>query len=177
MAGYSDAPARDEYRDFYAGYVARVPAGDIVARLRQQLDATLELVAGMSEERASHAYAPGKWTIKEVIGHLADAERVMSARALCFARGEQAPLPAFDENAYVENAGFQHRSLESLVQELQAVRAASLALFDGLQPQAWTRRGTASGHPITVRALAWVIAGHELHHRAVLEERYLAKSS
>ncbi|HEX9108815.1 MAG TPA: DinB family protein, partial [Longimicrobiales bacterium] len=134
-------------------------------------------VAGMSDEQADFAYAPGKWTIKQVVGHLADTERVMSARALCFARGEQAPLPAFDENAYVDNAGFEQRTLESLVQELRAVRAASVALFDGLGAEAWTRRGTASGHGITVRALAWVIVGHELHHRAILRERYISTAT
>jgi len=173
MPAYQERPGSDEYRDFYAGYVARVPPGDIVERLRTQLDGTLELVTGLPPAGADYAYAPGKWTVKQVIGHLADAERVLSMRAVCFARGEAAPLPPFDEDAYVVAAGFERRSLQSLADELRAVRAATVALFDGLRPEAWTHRGTASGHPISVRALGWIIAGHELHHRAILEERYL----
>lgn len=173
MAEYTETPAVGEYREFYAGYVARVPPGGIVERLRTQLDGTLELVSGLPPAGPDYAYAPGKWSVKQVIGHLADAERIMSMRALCFARGEAAPLPPFEEDAYVAAAGFEHRTLESLVEELRAARAASVALFDGLPAEAWTRWGTASGHPITVRALAWIIAGHELHHRAILEERYL----
>ncbi len=173
MAGYEERPGTDEYREFYAGYVARVPPGDIVERLRTQLDGTLELVTGLPPAGADYAYAPGKWSVKQVIGHLADSERIMSMRAVCFARGEAAPLPPFEEDAYVAAAGFERRTLASLVAELGAVRAATVALFDGLPPDAWTRWGTASGHPITVRALAWIIAGHELHHRAILEERYL----
>ncbi len=173
MAGYQQAPGSNEYREFYAGYVARVPPGDIVERLRTQLDGTVELVTGLPPAGADYAYAPGKWSVKQVVGHLADAERIMSMRALCFARGEAAPLPPFDEDPYVAAAGFEHRTLESLVHELRTVRAASITLFDGLPLEAWPRWGTASGHPITVRALAWIIAGHELHHRAILEERYL----
>ncbi len=173
MAGYAERPGSDEYREMYGGYVDRVPPGDIVERLRTQLDGTLGLVTALPPAGADYAYAPGKWSVKQVIGHLADAERVMSMRAVCFARGEAAPLPPFEEDAYVANAGFERRTLASLVDELRAVRAATIALFDGLPSEAWTRQGTASGHPITVRALAWVIAGHELHHRAILEERYL----
>lgn len=174
MAEYYQRPAADEYRDFYATYLARVPPGDIVARLREQIDATLALVVGAGDDRADYAYAPGKWTVKQVVGHLADAERILSTRAVCFARGEAAPLPPFEEDAYVAEAGFETRSLASLVEELRAVRASTVALFDGLVPGAWSRRGVASGHPITVRALAWIIAGHELHHRAILQERYFA---
>ncbi len=173
MPAYQDAPGTGEYREFYAGYVARVPPGDVVERLRTQLDGTLERVSGLPATGADTAYAPGKWSVKQVIGHLSDAERILSMRAVCFARNEPAPLPPFDEDAYVAAAGFEQRSLDSLVEELRAVRAATVALFDGLTPEAWTRQGTASGHPITVRALAWIIAGHELHHRAILEERYL----
>lgn len=173
MGAYREGPGAGEFREFYAGYVARVPPGDIVERLRTQLDGSLELVAELPPSAADYAYAPGKWSVKQVIGHLADAERIMSMRAVCFARGEAAPLPAFDEDAYVAAAGFEHRTLDSLTAELRAVRRASLALFDGLPLEAWTRQGIASGHPITVRALAWIIVGHELHHRAIIEERYL----
>jgi uncharacterized damage-inducible protein DinB len=175
MAAYVQRPAADEYVEFYAGYVARVPAGDIVRILAQQLSSTLELLAPLPPERAQHAYAPGKWTIGQVVGHLADAERIMAARALRFARGDTQPLPGFDENAYVPPARFEERALDSLAGELRAVRAASVALFDGLPPEAWTRRGSANGHEVSVRALACIIAGHELHHRAILSERYLAR--
>lgn len=174
MPAYTEPPAADEYRDLHAGYIARVAAGDIVARLRGQLDATVDLVEEAGETRADYAYAPGKWTIRQVVGHLSDAERILCTRAVCFARGEAAPLPPFDEDAYVAAAGFDQRSLASLVDELRAVRAATVAFFDGLPAEAWTRRGIASGHPTSVRALAWVIAGHELHHRAILQERYLS---
>ncbi len=174
MAAYVQRPTADEYVQFYAPYIARVPAGDIVRLLAEQLSGTLDLLAQLPPERSHHAYAPGKWTIGQVVGHLSDAERIMAARALRFARGDTQPLPGFDENAYVPAGRFEERALDSLAGELRAVRAASVAFFDGLPPEAWTRRGSANAHGISVRALACVIAGHELHHRAILSERYLA---
>jgi hypothetical protein len=172
MAEHHERPAPDEYAAYYAGYVARVPAGDIVAILETQIERTRALLASVPETMADHAYAPGKWTIREVIGHLSDAERVFAYRALRFGRGDTTELAGFDENAYVPAGGFGGRSLASLIDELVAVRKASVALFRGLPAGAWLRRGVASGHVVTVRALAWIMAGHELHHRAILEERY-----
>jgi hypothetical protein len=170
-------PGSAEYAPFYAGYVVRVPAGDILGCLEAQCDATLALLAAVPEARAGHRYASGKWSIREVVGHLADAERVMAYRALRFARADRAPLPGFDENHYVEQAGFDARTLADLAAELAAVRAATLALFRSLSPEAWLRSGIANDHPISVRALAYVIAGHELHHRYLLESRYLGAGS
>lgn len=169
---YEHKPADDEYAPFYAGYVRRVPAGDIVAILATQLEDTLALVREAGEERAGHRYAPDKWSVREVLGHIADAERVFAYRVLRFARQDRTELPGFDENAWVPPARFDERRLPSLLAELAATRAATVSLLAGLPDEAWTQEGVASGHRVTVRALAWMIAGHELHHRAVLGERY-----
>lgn len=167
------APADGEYGAPYARYVARVPKGDIVATLRGQLAETVALLAGLDPSRTTVGYAPGKWSIRDIVLHMADTERVMSYRALRIARGDTTPLPGFDENAYTPLAGANARPIESLLAELSLARAATVALFDGLPTEAWDRRGTASGMPVTVRALAWIIAGHERHHGAIIRERYL----
>jgi uncharacterized damage-inducible protein DinB len=171
--GYDTRPGHDEAASFYAGYIALVPEGDIVAILATQIDDTLALLSPLSQQQAAHRYAPGKWSIGEVLGHLADAERVFSYRAMRIARGDGTPLPGFDENAYVPAGRFDERPLASLVAEFAAVRRATVALLAGLPGDAWTRDGTASHSRVTVRALAWMTAGHELHHRAILAERYL----
>lgn len=165
-------PAPTEYSEFYARYVARVPPGDIVAQLATQLASTLAPIRGLSEGEAERGYAPGKWTVKEVLGHLSDAERVFAYRALRIARGDTTPLPGFDENAYTPAGRFDDRDINSLISELVAVRSASVALLDSLPTEAWLRSGTASGAAVTVRGLAFIMAGHELHHRAILSERY-----
>lgn len=172
MAGYTDRPGPDEYFDYYATYVGLVPLGDLVEILASQTAGTLDLL-DQARDIADHAYAPGKWTVKQVVGHLADVERVMVSRALRFARGDTQPLPGFDENAYVPAGRFEARTLTSLAAELRTVRAATVAFFDGLPAEAWTRRGSANGHEVSVRALACIIAGHELHHCAILRDRYL----
>jgi hypothetical protein len=174
MSGYEERPRPDEYAGFYAGYVARVPPGDIVSTLRDQIGQTRALLYALTEERAAYAYAPSKWTIKEVVGHLTDVERLLSYRALRFARGDQTPVPGFDENTYVPAGRFGDRPLASLLSELEAARGSTVAMFEGLPAAAWVRRGVANGQSGSVRALAWIIAGHELHHRTLLEERYLA---
>lgn len=171
--GYVERPGADEYDTFYAGYVARVRNGDLVTILEEQIAETGALLGTVTPEREDHAYAPGKWSIKEVVGHLADAERVLSYRALRIGRGDSTEMPGFEEDAYVSAAGFGRWSLEELVRDLRAVRRATAALFRGFDDEAWTRRGIANGAPVSVRALACIIAGHELHHRAILEERYL----
>jgi uncharacterized damage-inducible protein DinB len=170
---YDQKPDNTEYAEFYAGYVALVPEGDIVAILATQLDDTFALLRELSDEQALHAYAPGKWSIKEVIGHLADAERVFSYRILRFARADTTPLQGYDENTYVPAGEFDGRPLASLMAEYAAVRRATVALLAGLPARSWTQQGTANRYPTTVRALAWAIAGHELHHRQLLTERYL----
>jgi hypothetical protein len=166
-------PAADEYGAPYAGYIGHVPAGsdilDLLARQGQETPARLRAVP---ESRWGHRYAPGKWSVREVVVHLTDVERIMAYRALRTARGDATPLPGFDENTYVPLSGAEAQPLTTLVGDWEDVRRATLSLYRRLPADAWTRRGTASGFPVTVRALAWIIAGHERHHLGVLAERY-----
>ena len=165
-------PAPDECASYYHRYIAQVPDGDLTAFLTAQLDETAALLDGLPAERAGFRYAPGKWSVREVVGHVADAERVFAYRALRIARGDATPLPAFDENAYVDEAGFDDRPLADLLDEFRRVRLATLALLDGLPDDVFGRWGTASDHPVTVRALAYITAGHAQHHLALFRERY-----
>ncbi|MFI5209153.1 MAG: DinB family protein [Gemmatimonadales bacterium] len=165
-------PAEDEYSPYFATYIGHVPAGDVLETLTRQLDDTAAFLAMVSPSQAAYRYAPGKWSVKEIVGHLSDAERIFAYRALRFGRGDPTPLSSFDENRYVPESGADARSIEELAQEFAAVRRATLALLAGLPPAAWSRRGEASGKMISVRALAWIIAGHELHHLGVLRSRY-----
>lgn len=165
-------PASSEYAPFYAGYIDALPPGDVLELLEAGIEDTLELLRGVPEERADHRYAPDRWSVRELAGHLADTERVMGVRALRFARGDQTPLPGFDQDLYVANAAFGRRPLEELAEELRIVRAGTLLLFRGMDSEAWTRRGTANGAVLSVRAIAHIIAGHERHHARVLRERY-----
>jgi len=169
----STPPGTGEYAEFYAGYVKRVPAGDVVATIRDQLPETMALLSGVDPERTKSGYAPGKWSIRDVVLHMADTERVMAYRALRIARADTTPLASFDENAWTPMAGANARSMDSLLGELEATRRATVAMLEGLPAEAWARVGTASGKPVSVRALAWIIAGHERHHVAVIRERYL----
>jgi hypothetical protein len=170
---YHDRPGHDEYAPHFATYVDRVPAGDLVSILREQVDVTCDLLRRAPRDRADFAYAPGKWTVKEVLGHVSDVERVLSYRALWIGRGAGTELPGMDENRFVAAGGFGGRPLGDLIAELRAVRASTVALLRGFVPEAWLRVGVADGHEVSVRALACIMAGHELHHRALLEERYL----
>lgn len=166
-------PADDEFAPFYAGYIKRAPDGDVVETMDSQLAETLSLLRSLPESMGDHSYAPGKWTIREIIGHLSDAERVFSYRALRFSRGDTAPLEAFDENQYVANGAFGKRTLDDLIGELQHLRKSSIHLFGGLTREAFSMRGIASGKEITVRAIAFILPGHEAHHLDVLRTRYL----
>jgi uncharacterized damage-inducible protein DinB len=172
MTTHTTRPSDSEYAEFYRKYVSRVPDGDIVEILREQIHVTCALIEKAGEEKAGYAYAPGKWTVREVIGHLADAERIFAYRALRFARGDETNLAGFDETAYVPTGRFDDRSLASMLEEFRAVRAATIALYAGLPPEAWSRSGPANNNIVSVRALVWITAGHERHHRALLEERY-----
>ena len=165
-------PPAAEYAPYYSRYIDRVPEGELLRTLEDQASATQTLIGGLSEAKALYRYAPGKWSIKEVIGHVTDTERVYSYRALRFARGDAIALPGFDENAWVPAGNFEARSLKDLASELDAVRHATIALFRGLDAAALARRGTASDNAVSVRAIAWIIAGHERHHVALLHERY-----
>lgn len=169
-------PAPDEYGAYYGRYIDRVPEGDLCATLEAQLEETLGLLRALPDVRGNDRYAPGKWSIKEVLGHVIDTERIMSYRALRVGRGDPTPLPAFEQDDYVRAADFERRTLHDLCEELAAVRAATVHLFRHFDPAALTRRGTASGHPVTPRALGYIIAGHERHHAAILRERYLVRA-
>lgn len=167
-------PSSSEYAPYYGKYIELVPDGPIVDVLRGQMSETLKLLRSIPEAKGSHAYAPGKWTIKEVVGHVTDGERVFSYRALRFARADATVLPGFDENQYTPNGEFGSRTLQDLADELEIVRRSTVALFQGLPKDAATRMGTASNNPVSVQALAYIIAGHERHHVKLLKERYLA---
>lgn len=173
MPLFMDRPESGEFNPYYEKYIARVPSGDLIETLARQADDTLSVLRGIPDNAADHAYAEGKWTIKEMIGHVCDAERIFSYRLLRIARGDRTPLPGFDENAYAPAGQFGERTLASLVEEFAAVRAATIALAAGLPAEGWLRTGTASESTVSARALAYIIAGHELHHRAILLERYL----
>ncbi len=167
-------PEAAEYAPFYGTYIARVPEGDLLQLLEEQRRDSQALLAGIPEARALHRYAPGKWSIKEVVGHLMDSERVFCYRALRFARGDAKPLQGFDETAWVPAGTFDVRPLTDLAAELDAVRRATIALFRSFDAAALARRGTANDKEISVRALAYIVAGHERHHVGILRERYLA---
>ncbi|HET9253242.1 MAG TPA: DinB family protein [Candidatus Eisenbacteria bacterium] len=166
-------PEPSEYNTYYGRYISLVPDGPIVARLREQIVETLAVLRALPESRGEHRYAPGKWSIKEIVGHVCDAERVFGYRALRIGRGDETPLPGFEQDDYVRNGGFSSRTLRHLLDELEAVRRGTVLLLEGLDETAMKRHGTASGFPVSVRALAYITAGHELHHLKVLRERYL----
>jgi uncharacterized damage-inducible protein DinB len=168
-------PGADQYPPVFENYVSKVPPGDVMPHLRTQIAETLALVEGLDEAQAGFRYAPGKWSIKQLIGHLTDAERIFLYRAVCFARRETQPLPGFEEDAYVAAADFDRRTLASLVAEWRAARASTIAFFDGLPAETLSRRGTANGTEYTVGSVAAIIVGHERHHRGVLAERYLPR--
>jgi len=164
-------PAADEYAPYYGKYVALV-GPDVLAALEAQARSTAALLAATPEAKGGHRYAEGKWSVKEVIGHLADGERVFAYRALRFARTDATELPGFDENVYVPAGKFDRRTLADVAAEFAAVRAATLAFARSLDDEALARRGSANNTPVSVRALVAIIAGHELHHVKILRERY-----
>jgi hypothetical protein len=166
-------PEQTEYMPYYERYVALVPAGDILATLAGQLASTQSLLRGINEDRAGHRYAPDKWSIKELVGHISDTERIFAYRALRFARNDRTELPGFEQDGYIQHAGFDARSLESIVKEFEFVRRANLLMLSHLDDAAWHRRGLASGGEVSVRALAYIMAGHERHHMEILRTRYL----
>jgi hypothetical protein len=166
-------PQTDDYHPFYAGYIASVrDDDDVLSGLEEQSGFTQRLIASIDEERGSYRYADGKWSVKEVIGHFIDSERIMAYRALAIARGETKPLPGFDENAYVREAGFETWRMSDLAEHYALARRSSIILFQSFPSGVWSRRGVANDSPVTVNALAWIILGHERHHLNVLRERY-----
>jgi DinB family protein len=166
-------PDRTEAVEYYFTYIDEVPPGDICGTLAAQSAETLTLLRGIPEERSLHRYAPEKWSIRQLVSHVNDTERVFGFRAFWFARAFDTPLPSFDQDVAVSAAAADARSWSSHVQEFQAIRSATLAFFQSLPDEAWQRRGVASGNPVSVRALAFITAGHVTHHMRVLRERYL----
>jgi hypothetical protein len=167
-------PASTEYAPFYEKYVALIPDMDVVQVLEAQRLQTAQLLAGCSERDGNFRYAPEKWSVKEVIGHLSDTERIFTYRALRIARGDATPLSGFEQDDYVRESGSGRRELRDLAEEFAAVRSSSIALYRSLNEESWKRRGSANKNEVTVRALAFISAGHEVHHRKILEERYFA---
>lgn len=175
MPATIDRPQPDEYAPYFERYVSKVPPGgsDILGQLSKQIDDTVALFGSLSDAQAEFRYGPDKWTVKQVVGHMADTERIFCYRALCFARGETAELPGFDENTYAANAHVGSRRIADIIAEFRAVRAATVALFSGLDAEELMRRGKANGRPYSVRAVPYIIAGHERHHGDIFRERYL----
>lgn len=167
-----ERPAAGEYAPFYADYVASVRDADVVRLLETQPAELRLLCERLSEEDALVRYAPGKWSVKEVVGHLGDAERVFSYRLLRISRGDRTPLAGFDEGRYVAAARADRLPLAFLLDEVGAVRASTLALVRAVEPASWQLTGEANGVPVSARALAFITAGHVRHHMGVLRERY-----
>jgi uncharacterized damage-inducible protein DinB len=168
-------PGRDEAAEYYFTYINRIPNDDIVAELESQLNDTLQFFKTISEEKSLYRYEPGKWSIRQVLNHINDCERTFAHRALWFGRGFDSPLPSFDQDVAAAGADADTSSWASLIEEFRVIRLATLAFFQNLPTDAWSRRGIASGNPFSTRALAYIIAGHLSHHRAILEDRYLTE--
>ena len=166
-------PSADDAAPYYFTYIDQVPAGDVFAVLEGGVAETRRLLGGLEPEREHHRYAPGKWTVREVLGHVIDAERVFGYRAFHIGRGDRAPLPGMEPDDYAATAGAGRRPAAELLDELDVLRRGHLAFFAGLDAEAWERAGTASGVTFRVRALPFILAGHEIHHRRILAERYL----
>ncbi|MBS1842515.1 MAG: DinB family protein [Acidobacteria bacterium] len=165
-------PQPDEYPSFFEKYVSLIQSDDIVGTLEAQRVQMVQLLGARSEREGNFRYAPGKWSVKEIIGHLSDAERIFAYRALRIARGDETPLSAFEQDDYIVTGKFNERTLADLAAEFLSVRMATMTMVQSFTEEAWGRRGTASEHPVTVRAMGYVIAGHEMHHRKILDERY-----
>lgn len=166
-------PERSEAAEYYFRYIDKVPDGDIRETLASQREDMRRLFGGIPPAQAGFRYEPGKWTLREVVGHLSDTERLFEARAMWFARGLEGEMPSFDQNVAIAAANFDSRAWPGLIDELDAVRGATLSLVANLPDDAWNRRGIASGNPFTVRALAWLAAGHVTHHLRIVVDRYL----
>ena len=170
----SGRPLPSEYASYAQPDIDRVEGDDIVTTLTQQREMVTDLFSIGEEKARGLTYAPGKWTLKEVLGHLCDDERIFAYRALCIARGDTRPLPGFDEMEYMAGASFESRTMADILAEYRTVRWATLTLFASMTDEAWLRRGIVNEYEVSVRGLAFHIAGHELHHLRVVRERYLA---
>ena len=166
-------PATDEYLPYYSRYIERVPEGDVLSTLSQQIGETLALLRELPESVATYRYAPDKWSVNQMVGHIIDTEKIFGYRALRFARADRTPIEGYEQDDYARNSTFNSYPLSELATELEAVRHSTLYFFRHLDDDAWARRGVANNAEISVRALAYIIAGHELHHREILRTRYL----
>jgi hypothetical protein len=169
-------PKPGEYAPYYDRYISLVPSDDILNTLDQQRRDTMMLLCGRDDDDGDFRYAPDKWSAKEVLGHVCDTERIFAYRALRISRADATPMAGFEQDDYVRNGPFAQRPLADLIEDFIAVRRATLSLLRNLDEAAWMRRGIANKNEVTVRALAYIIAGHELHHRRILEEKYFAAS-
>jgi hypothetical protein len=167
-------PESGEYAPYYDRYISLVKGNDIVGILESQRRQMMLLLSGRDEADGDFRYAPEKWTVKEVLGHVCDCERIFAYRALRIARGDRTPMEGFEQDDYIKNGPFSQRPLPEIIDDYLAIRRATLTLFRNLQEEAWTRRGIANNNEVSVRAIAYTIAGHELHHRRILEEKYFA---
>ncbi|WP_163100434.1 DinB family protein [Peribacillus alkalitolerans] len=170
---FNQRPQSNEYAEYYNGYVTQVPEGDLIKVLEELNNKTVEFIKSITEEQGQFRYAPSKWSIKEVLGHIIDTEMIMSYRMLCIARGETVGLPGYDENDFVRNANFDRQSMSDLLERYTIVRKSTIQLLKSLSEESWLRRGVANNYEATVRAIATIIPGHELHHINVLEDRYI----
>src|SRR5258708_29473181 len=166
-----DKPQPDEYVPFHNTYISKVPDGDVLALLEDLKESTYKLFSNMSGDKANYAYAEGKWTLKEILGHLIDQERIFGYRLLCFSR-ESIELPGYDQEVYVNKSTYNSRTIQSLASELRVARESNLYLFRSLTDEQLNRKGVASGNTISVKAILYIIAGHELHHLGIVKERY-----
>ncbi|GBL35186.1 hypothetical protein EMGBS15_07810 [Filimonas sp.] len=167
-------PLPTEYNPYFETYINLVPTGaDVLECMEDNMMDTEELILSLPKKKHEYRYAEGKWTIKEILQHLIDTERIFCYRALCFARGEQTSLPGYDENDYAANSFANNRDIDTLLDEFDQVRSATLSLFKSFDKSVYDKTGTSNNHPLSVRAIAHILAGHELHHMKVIQERYL----
>jgi DinB superfamily len=167
-------PEKSEYAEFYETYISLVEEFDIVSVMQKQLEEVNDLFSDITDEKGVHTYQEGKWTIKELLGHLIDGERIFAYRAFRFSRADKTQLPGFDQNPYIENANYNLVKIADLLAEFSLLRQSNIFFFRNLSEEMWSRTGIASDNPISVRALAFVMVGHVRHHIKILKERYLA---
>ncbi|WP_166242485.1 DinB family protein [Paenibacillus turpanensis] len=168
-------PEANEYASFYEGYIRSVPEGDLLVILKEQQDELVRVLKSVPQDKEDHRYAADKWTIKQVAGHIVDTERIMGYRLLCVSRGESQSLPGFDQDSYAAAGGHEGRTLADITEEFVTLRQSTISLIRGIPESAWTRTGVMNSKNVSARAIACVIAGHELHHRVILEKQYLGK--
>ncbi|MGE5681771.1 MAG: DinB family protein [Bacillota bacterium] len=167
-------PGENEYSDYYKSYIALIPEGtNIIQALEKQLEEFTEFFSSIPEDKAGYRYAEGKWTIREVLGHLADSERIFTYRALRISRSDDTPLPGFEENDYVAQSNFNNQTMKDLLDHLRYIRMSTISLFKSMDETMAEKVGVANNHKISVRALAYITAGHAWHHIAIIKERYL----